>query len=179
ARSGNGRAPHVVRAWPARLIWGQTDSWASLLLNNYFCSHMWMNRTEIGIRARLGWREGELLIGIEDPGLDCLVFANHRVRNVITIRPRDRCSCFDGERRGREAEVIDLNFDAGRRSSLAGTQSAHRSGKHKQYDNRCDSKNLASHFTSPLFESVFIFLGSGHTYSRVESTTAKACRPRM
>src|SRR5262249_8241805 len=72
--------------------------------------HFGMNRAKVGICSWLAKCVGEPLVGVEHLGLEQLVVADHRVRDVVAIYPSYRCSRFDRDGCRSEAKVVDLDF---------------------------------------------------------------------
>src|SRR5438128_424248 len=85
---------------------------ASASLDHHFGGHLGMNGTEIVISARFSKGEGELFIGIQDLRFKSLVIADHRVRNIVVVRPTDRSSDGHVYAAGRKSEIVDLDRDS-------------------------------------------------------------------
>ena len=77
------------------------------LLHHQFARHLGVNRTEIRVTARLGWGKGERVIGVEHFRLETPILADHGMRNVIRVSPRDLRSRFHGQDWRSETEVIN------------------------------------------------------------------------
>src|SRR5271156_2258819 len=67
--------------------------WRSL--DDNFSGHLGVDRAEVGIFAGLREGVGKLLIRIEHFGLEHLFRADHGVRDIVAIDPRDGCSHGD------------------------------------------------------------------------------------
>src|SRR5260370_8268654 len=79
-------------------------------LHQDFAGHLRVNRAEVRISSRFAKSEGELLIRIEHFGFEDPVRADHRVWNIVAIRPRYGRSHCDRQRSGTEAEVINFHL---------------------------------------------------------------------
>lgn len=64
------------------------------LLYYHGAGHLRVNRTKVRVGSRFREGEGKLLIRIHYLGLErlCIIRADHRVRNIVTVSPGNRRS---------------------------------------------------------------------------------------
>ena len=65
-------------------------------LDHDLARHLRMNATEVAVGSRLGECISKRFIDIEGLRLKRLVLANNLVRDVIGVRPPNRCSYWNG-----------------------------------------------------------------------------------
>src|SRR5580704_6838346 len=81
-------------------------------LHDDFAGHLRMNGTEVRISSWFAEGEGELFVRVEHFGLERfrIIRADYRVRDIVTVGPRNRGSSRHRQRYRREAKVVDLHF---------------------------------------------------------------------
>ena len=127
------------------------------LLDDDLAGHDRMDRAEVVVRARVRKRERELIVRVERLGPELLVWADHGVRHVVMIDPRNRRAGGHSDFLRRKAKVIDRNARGGilflRRSGYVASVNHGRRCDHSQQS--CAQENISYesfHWLFPFFQ---------------------------
>ena len=83
-------------------------------LHHDLAGHLRVERAVVGKRSRLGKRVGKLFVRIPHLGFEHTVCADHRMGNVITVRPGNCRSDGYRERLRPKTEIVDFHLRARR-----------------------------------------------------------------